>query len=197
MSWARPSSHHRVDAGRSTCLRRVDLREQGAQRRDRHDGGNRRRAAVIVLLELGDDQQRRDLGHHGNIAGVKIADPYSPTARANDSANPVNSAGSSAGNTTRANVCRRDAERPRSFLEFRASSTRAPLHGYATNGRPTNVSATTMPSGVKATYAARREHTRDPAVAGEQAGQRDAGDGCRQRERQVDQRVHQSPAGNA
>jgi hypothetical protein len=52
------------------------------------------------------------------------------------------------------------------------------------------ISATTMPSGVKATLMPERlQQLADPAVAGVERGQRDAGDRGRQRERQVDQRV--------
>ena len=56
-------------------------------------------------------------------------------------------------------------------------------------------SATNTPSGVKLTL--NGSQLADPAVAGVERGQRDAGHRGRQRERQVDQRVDQALAGNS
>ena len=43
----------------------------------------------------------------GMLPEMKTTEPYSPSARANASANPVSSAGISAGAITRMNVCNR------------------------------------------------------------------------------------------
>ena len=47
----------------------------------------------------------------GMLPAMKITEPYSPTARAKLSANPVSIAGHNAGNTTRAKVCNGEAPR--------------------------------------------------------------------------------------
>ncbi len=75
-------------------LQRVD-RQQQHERRHQHHHGDRGGAGVVVLLELGDDEQRRDLGLTiGMLPAMKITEPYSPSARAKASAKPVSSAGS-------------------------------------------------------------------------------------------------------
>ena len=59
-----------------------------------------------------------------------------------------------------------------------------------TNGRPMNISAIVMPSGVNATLMPQRlERRAEPPVRRIERGQRDAGHRRRQRERQIDQRV--------
>ena len=61
-----------------------------------------------------------------------------------------------------------------------------------------NVSATSTPSGVNATLMPSGSSSEpNQPLAGEQSGQRDAGHGSRQRERQVDQRIGQPAAGKA
>ena len=88
----------------------------------------------------------------GRLPAMKITEPYSPTARAKASAKPVSSAGSSVGSTTRQNVCKRRAPRlaaASSISVSRSSSTGCTVR--TTNGRPMKISATSTPSGVKAT----------------------------------------------
>ena len=59
----------------------VDQRAAPQRTGEHHDHRDRRGAGVIVLLELGDDQQRRDLGLAiGMLPEMKITEPYSPTA---------------------------------------------------------------------------------------------------------------------
>ena len=62
-------------AASSTCsaaprrpLEQVD-RQQQREREQQHHQRHRRGAGVVVLLELGDDQERRDLGLHRHVAG--------------------------------------------------------------------------------------------------------------------------------
>src|SRR5512132_1828190 len=43
--------------------------EQHAESGDQYDRSDRRSSGVVVLLELYDDQQRRDLRYHGQVAG--------------------------------------------------------------------------------------------------------------------------------
>ncbi|MCY1246662.1 hypothetical protein D9M72_599220 [compost metagenome] len=82
---------------------------------------------------------------------MKITEPYSPTPRAKARAKPVRPAGSSPGNSTRLIVWKRLAPSVAA-----ASSTSLSISSMigctvlTTNGRPTKISATTMPDGVKA-----------------------------------------------
>jgi hypothetical protein len=62
-------------------------------------------------------------------------------------------------------------------------------------GRPTNSSATTMPAGAYAILMPAARGLAEPAVAGVERGERDAGHGGRQGEGQVDQRVGQRAPG--
>ena len=86
------------------------------------------------------------------LPAMKITDPYSPTARAKLSANPVSTAGHSAGSMTRAKACA--AEAPSVAAACSTSRSRSSSTGCkvrTTNGKPMKVSATTIPRGVNAT----------------------------------------------
>ena len=84
---------------------------------------------------------------------MKITEPYSPSARAKASVNPVSVAGSSVGSSTFRNVCPRDAPRLAAASSTSSSmSCRTGCTVRTTNGRPINVSATKTPSGVLATW---------------------------------------------
>ena len=86
----------------------------------------------------------------GMLLEMKTTEPYSPSARANASAKPVSSAGSSVGKMMRQNACQRFAPRlaaASSISESKSSSTGWTVR--TTNGRPINVSATKTPSRVK------------------------------------------------
>src|SRR5580698_2747032 len=88
----------------------------------------------------------------GTLPAMKITEPYSPSARANASANPVSSAGNTDGNTTRRKVSQRVAPRhaaASSCSRSKSSSTGCTVR--TTNGKPMNVSATSTPNGVNAT----------------------------------------------
>ena len=67
-----------------------------------------------------------------------------------------------------------------------------------TNGRPMKISAIVIPSGLNdGLDAVRLEVLPEPAGRRVEARQRDAGDGGRQRERQIDHRIDEPPAGKA
>jgi len=83
---------------------------------------------------------------------MKITEPYSPTAREKPSATPVRSVGQIDGSTTQMKLW--NLEAPRVSAARSTSRSRSPSTGCSvrtTNGRLTNASATTMPSGVYAT----------------------------------------------
>ena len=135
----------------------------------------------------------------GMLPAMKITEPYSPSARANASAKPVSSAGISAGAITSMKVCKRVAPSvaaASSSSWSRSSSTGCTVR--TTNGRPMKVSATTTPSGVKATLIPSGARYRPiQPLLGVDRRQRDAGDRSRQRERQIDQRIDQRLAGKS
>ena len=135
----------------------------------------------------------------GMLPAMKITEPYSPTARAKASAKPVSSAGSSAGRMTRRKVCQRPAPRRRGgLLQLGLESSSTGCTVRTTNGRPMKVSATTTPSGVKATLMpSGSSGCPIQPFSRVERGQRDAGDRGRQRERQIDQRVDEPLAGKA
>src|SRR4029079_15355427 len=88
----------------------------------------------------------------GMLPAMKITDPYSPMARANASAKPVMSAGSTIGSITRRKIDQRDAPRvAAASSSSRGSSSSTGCTVRTTNGRPMNVNATSTPSGVNAT----------------------------------------------
>ena len=88
----------------------------------------------------------------GMLPAMKITDPYSPTARAKAIAKPVSSAGISVGKTTWRKACQRLAPRLTAASSYSVSrSSRMGCTVRTTKGRPMKISATSTPSGVKAT----------------------------------------------
>ena len=66
-----PAGHQRPAATMTPAapgLQQVD-RQQHHERHHQHDEAERRGAGVVELLQLDDDQQRRDLGLHRQVAG--------------------------------------------------------------------------------------------------------------------------------
>jgi hypothetical protein len=85
----------------------------------------------------------------GMLPAMKMTEPYSPTAREKPSATPVSSVGQIEGSTTQTKVWKLEAPRvsaARSTSRSRSTSTGCSVR--TTNGRLTNASATTIPSGV-------------------------------------------------
>ncbi len=94
----------------------------------------------------------------GMLPEMNTTEPYSPSARANDRAKPVSSAGSTAGRITRQNVCqRRRAQAGGRFFRFavdffdrrlqRAHDERQADERQARSVIPSGENAALMPSG--------------------------------------------------
>ena len=132
----------------------------------------------------------------GMLPAMKITEPYSPTARANASAKPVASAGSTRGqHDAPEDVASRSRRASGGILELAVQFASTGCTVRTTNGRPMKASATTMPSRrVRDLDAERLEQRAEPAVRRVQRGQRDARDRRRQRERQVDDRIDEAAA---
>ena len=134
----------------------------------------------------------------GMLPEMNTTEPYSPSARANDRAKPVSSAGITAGKITRQNVCQRVAPRlAAASSDSRSISSIAGCSVRTTNGRPMNVSAMTIPSGENAALipSGSRYWPIQPFLR-IHGRERDAGHGRRQGERQIDQGVDESLAGD-
>src|SRR4051795_4678191 len=75
---------------------------------------------------------------------TNTTEPYSPSARASASAKPVSSDGTSAGSSTRRNVCQRVAPSVAAASSHSASSPASTgCTVRTTNGKPVNVSTST------------------------------------------------------
>ncbi len=162
--------------------------------------GDRGRAGVVVLLELGDDEERRDLGLHRHVA----RDEDDRAVLAERAGEGEGEAGDPRGQRgPEGSTRRRSAARlaPRLAAASSTSGSRLSSTGWSvrtTKGSPMNVRATATPSGVKATLTPQRgEGLPEPARLGVERGEGDAGDGGRQGERQVDERVDEPLAGEA
>jgi hypothetical protein len=88
----------------------------------------------------------------GMFPEMKTTEPYSPSARANASVNPVTAAGTRIGRRTWRKVCQRPA--PSTAAASSTSASRSSSTGCTvrmTKGSPMKVSAIVTPSGVNAT----------------------------------------------
>ena len=105
---------------------------------------DRGRAGVVVLLELGDDEQRRDLGLHRHVAGDED-DRAVLAERAREREREAGQRAPAAwpGRITRRKVCqRRRAEARRRLLDLGVEILAAPAARVrTTNGSPMKVSA--------------------------------------------------------
>src|SRR5207253_8752993 len=86
----------------------VDAEQEREGAREHHDR-NRGGAAHVILLEAGKMSSGTISVFSGMLPEMNTTDPYSPSARANERANPVSSVGSMAGAITRASTRRRPA----------------------------------------------------------------------------------------
>ena len=127
----------------------------------------------------------------GMLPEMNTTEPYSPSARANARAKPVRSDGQERGQDhAHEGLQARRAQHRRGLLEIGIESSSTGCTVRTTNGRPTNVSATTTPSGVNATLMPSAASGRaEQAVRRVDRRERDARDRGRQRERQIDERV--------
>ena len=156
-----------------------------------------RRAGVVVLLQLGHDQQRRDLRLHRHVAGDEdhravFAHARARTPSRSRSAAPAQTRAGSPGGRFASAL--RPGAAASSTSRSRSSSTGCTVR--TTNGRPMKISAIdNAQRRVGHLDAQRRQQPPDPAVVRSRGGQRDAGHRRGQRERQIDERVEQAPAG--
>ena len=134
----------------------------------------------------------------GWLPAMKITAPNSPRQRAKASEQPARNAGKIAGKITLRRICKSLAPSVRP-----ASSTSAAeildhrLHGahHERQAGEGHRDARCRAACRRPECRARVERRAEPAVLGEQRGQRQAGDRGRQRERHIDQRIEQALAG--
>ena len=129
-------------------LQQVEQQQDG-ERHQQHHQTQRGGAGIVELLQADDDQQRRDLADHRHVAG----DEDDRTVFADTACQRRTEAGQQGRHQRRqhdaAHVCARVA--PSVAAASSASSGRSMMTGSSvrtTNGRPTKISATRMPSGV-------------------------------------------------
>ena len=124
------------------------------------------------------------------LPAIKITEPYSPTPRANASAMPVRSAGTSCGAITRLSVMRRCAERHGGFFELDLKLRDHRLQRPHDKRKADEDQRDQDPKPCEGDLDAhRRERRSEPPVRRVKGRERDAGDGGRQSEGQVDGRV--------
>src|SRR4029077_16894701 len=132
----------------------------------------------------------------GRLPAMKMTEPYSPTARANDSVKPVSSAGSTVGRMMRRKAEKRAAPRGfPPFLKMPLYLQQRRLHGahrerHADEGEGKGHAQ----PGVGDLYPQRLKVAADPPLLGKHGGERDAGDRGGHRKRHVDQSVDQLAA---
>ncbi len=151
------------------------------------------RARVVVFLELDDDQQRRDLGDVGDVAGDE--DHRAVFA---DAAREGEREAGEQGRDERRQHDAQERSQPRapSVAAASSSSGRAPRSPAGPCARRTagrrRSARRGCPAGVGDLDAERGERRAEPAVRRIERGERDAGDRGRQREGQIDQRVERA-----
>ena len=175
-------------------LQRVE-QQQDEERRRQHDQSDSGGACIVELLELDDDQERRDLGHHRQIAGDE--DHRAVFAHRTRE-------GECRARQQRRRQCRQDDATER--LQARRAQRRGGLFGFqskigkhrlqrAHHERQADESERHdhAQRRVGDLHAQQRQKRRaEPALRRIERGQRDAGDGRRQRKRQIHQRIDQA-----
>ena len=134
----------------------------------------------------------------GMLPAMKITDPYSPMARAKARVKPVSNAGSSGGRMTRARMWKRLA--PRSAAASSCSALAIPQHRLdgphderQADEHERHQDAERREGDAEIRGAARGRPIQP--VRRVKRGQGDAGDRGRQPERQVDERIDETPPG--
>ena len=161
-----------------------------------HDEAERRSAGVVELLQLDDDQQRRDLGLHRQVAGDEdhravLADRARERQREAGRERRQHRRQDDAAEDREAAGAERFGRVLEIALHFEQRRLHRAHHERQADQRQRHDDAD---PGVGDLDAERREVLADPAVLGEHGGQRDARHRGRQRERHVDQRVDQLAA---
>ena len=121
----------------------------------------------------------------GRLPAMKITEPYSPTARASASVNPVASDGRTVGRITRRNtIAAARAERFGGFLEARVDFLERRLHrAHDERHADQRQRHDYAEPRVRDLDAERLEPATEPPLRREHGRERDAGHGRRQRER--------------
>ena len=154
---------------------------------------------VVELLSLMTMRSGAISETKGMLPAMKITEPYSPTARAKASAKPVRMRRQQRRqHHAEHGLAAAGAERRRGLLDLAVELLEHRLHG-AHHERQADEDQRDDDADrrVGDLDAERLEQAADPAVRRVERGQRDAGDGGRQREGQIDEGVEQAAAGKA
>ena len=160
-----------------------------------HDDGDRGRVGVTEFLQADDDEERRDLGDVGQIAGDEDDRAVFPDRAGEGEREPCHQGGKhhrkdDAGDDLPAGR----AETRRHLLELDLEILQHRLHGpHHERQADEHQGDENAERRERDLHAERREQRADPAVLGEERGQRDAGDRGRQCERDVDDGVEDAP----
>eukprot|EP01022_Parablepharisma_sp_SALTPOND_P004178 TRINITY_DN1187_c2_g1_i1.p1 TRINITY_DN1187_c2_g1~~TRINITY_DN1187_c2_g1_i1.p1 ORF type:complete len:554 (-),score=206.99 TRINITY_DN1187_c2_g1_i1:2173-3834(-) len=179
-------------------LQQVDGQQQH-EGHDQHHHGNGRGAGIVVLLQLGDDEQRRDLGDHRHVAGDE--DHRAVFARgAREGQRKPGQQGRQDGREDHAGegLPAAGAEAGGSFFELALGLFQHRLHGTHHEGQADEGQRHQHAQGREGDLDAQgREQLAQPAVLRIQRGQRDAGHRRGQSKRQVHQGIDDALAGEA
>ncbi len=188
----RPISVRRI-AGLSPILGHREHDEGGYQ----HAGGDRSGSLVVVFFKPDEGEKRGDFGREGLVAGNEDdRAEFAETARKGE-----RRTGQKCGPEDRQDHAPEDrqvaaAERLRGFLERRVEVFEHRLHSAHDEGqageRHRNHDADRRIGDADASL---QKRAAEPAIGGEEGGQRDTGNGGRQGEGQVDDRVDEPPSG--
>jgi hypothetical protein len=171
-------------------LQRID-EEQQHERDQQHHHGHRGRAGVVVLLELADDDERRDLGHHGHVArdedhrailahGTRERHRKAREQRRRDGGQ----------NHLAEGLPARCAQARGGLFEFLFHILQHRLHRAHHERQADEDQRHHDARGPKRQHDAQRlQVLPHPAIAREQRRKRDASDGGGQRKRQIDERI--------
>src|SRR5215212_8103389 len=176
-------------------LQEVD-REEKNERRDQHERGDHGRAGVVELLELDDDEQRHDLRVSRHVAGDEDHRPVLADGAREGEGEP----GENRREQRRQDDPPQDMEaaRPqerRCLLVLPLALPQHRLDGPYDEGQADEDERDQDAEGREGDAEVEaRQGPPDPARRRVQRGQGDAGDRGRQSERQVDQRIDETPA---
>ncbi len=190
--------HGQAAAAARRPLEQVDGQQQ-RERSHQHDQSHSGGAGVVILLQLGDDQQRHDLGLHRHIAGDEDDRPV----LADGPGEGQREAGEQGRCDGRENhpgegLPALGAQAGGSFLDLDLEIVEHRLHRADHERQPDEDQGHSDPEpGVRNLDAKRIEIAPDPAVGGIQRGERNARHRGRQGERQVHHGIHNPPAGES
>ena len=178
------------------ALQRIDHQQQH-KRNHQHHQRHRSGTGVVVLLKLADDDERRDLGDHRHIASDKdhravFANRPRKRHRKTGQQRRRNMRKKHPGENLQA----RSAQRGGGFFKFFFSVFQHRLHrAHHERQADKNQCDHDASRCERELDPQRLQVLPDPAIAGQQRRQRNAGDGGRQRKRQINQRINKLLAG--